>query len=124
MTKKVGYKSPPDHTKWSKGQSGNPSGRKKGQRNLVTDLAEEMAATVQVTEGGRPLRLTKQRALIRGLVARSIKGDARAVAQLLQLLVRLPVDETADPATSPADADDEAIIAAFLARRMKGTPEK
>jgi hypothetical protein len=33
---KVGYKSPPKHTRWKKGQSGNPKGRKK--RRIVNDL--------------------------------------------------------------------------------------
>jgi len=40
MTKPVGYGSPPDYTKWPKGKSGNPSGRKKGNRNFATDLAD------------------------------------------------------------------------------------
>ena len=42
MTKPVGYKNSPEHTRWKKGQSGNPTGRTKGQRNLKTDLAAEL----------------------------------------------------------------------------------
>lgn len=111
----VGYKRPPRHSRWKKGQSGNPTGHKKGQRNLATDLADELANVIQVTEGGRPVKLTRQRALVKGLVARAITGDARAVAELLKLIARLADNEPAAPDTTPS-SDDEKIIAAFLAR--------
>lgn len=123
MTQKIGYKSPPSHTKWQKGQSGNPSGRKKGNRNLSTDLAEEMAQIIHVVESGRPLRLTKQRALIKGLMARAIKGDAQATKLVLGMAMHaLSPDEAANPVD--VGADDEAMIAAFLARHMNTGDEK
>ena len=36
---KVGYKRPPVKSRFRKGQSGNPSGRRKGQRNMGGVLA-------------------------------------------------------------------------------------
>ena len=33
---KVGYRNPPQHTRFKPGQSGNPRGRPRGQRNLTT----------------------------------------------------------------------------------------
>src|SRR5688572_29020773 len=52
---KVGYKSPPKHTRWKKGQSGNPKGRKK--RRIVNDLRtlfdEILAEEIKTREGGR-----------------------------------------------------------------------
>ena len=87
MTKPVGYKAPPEHTRWKKGQSGNPNGRAKGQRNLKTDLAAELAEIVQVNEGGAPRRITKQRALLKALTARAIGGDGRATSLLLGLIM-------------------------------------
>lgn len=113
----VGYKRPPQHTRWKKGQSGNPKGRKQGQRNLATDLADELANVIQITESGRAVKITRQRALVKGLVARAITGDPRAVSELLKLIARL-ADEPARPDTPPS-SDDEKIIAAFLARHGK-----
>ena len=56
MTRPVGYKNPPEHTRWKKGQSGNPTGRARGQRNLKTDLAAELSESDQISEGGVPRR--------------------------------------------------------------------
>ena len=118
MTKPVGYKSPPNHTKWQKGRSGNPSGRKKGQRNLKTDLLAEVNEPIQIVEGGRPRKLTKQQAVMKTLVTLAIKGNVRAASLLLAYLARsYGVEQEAAP-DAPLDADDVAIVAAFLARNQ------
>jgi len=56
MTESTGYKRPPVATRWKKGQSGNPSGRKKGSLNLATDLIAELGEIIQINEGGSPYR--------------------------------------------------------------------
>lgn len=117
MSNPVGYKSPPPHTRWKKGQSGNPTGRAKGQRNLKTDLAAELRETVQITEGGAPRRITKQRALLKALTARAIGGDSRAANLMLNLMMRLLDPEAAGPVSVPLEAEDQALLNAFLTRR-------
>jgi hypothetical protein len=116
MVKPVGYKSPPDYTKWRKGQSGNPSGRKKGQRNLKTDLLAEVNETIQVSDGGRPRKLTKQQAITKTLVTLAIKGNTKAAALVLSQLAQIYgiVDE--QPHEPPLDADEREIAAAIRER--------
>ena len=41
---KVGYKRPPIHTRFQKGQSGNPLGREKGVRNFAADVKRSLGA--------------------------------------------------------------------------------
>ncbi len=115
MTKKVGYKCPPEHAQWRKGQSGNPSGRKKGQRNLSSDLLEEANEVIQIIEGGKPRKLTKQRALLKALMARAIKGDVRAASIMLAQLRALLDTETPEIATDLA-AEDRALLDAYAAK--------
>lgn len=111
----IGYGRPPTHTRWQKGQSGNLRGRPKGQRNLKTDLTLELGETIRVMEGGKPVRMTKQRAFVKALVTRAIKGDARASTALLSMAIKLLDQEDAsEPVALPAE--DQAILEAFLAR--------
>lgn len=117
MAKPVGYESPPECTRWKKGQSGNPSGRAKGQRNLKTDLAAELREVVQISEGGVPRRISKQRALLKALTARAIGGDSRAANLILNLMMRFLEAEAAVSADAPLASEDEALLDAFLARR-------
>ena len=121
MSEKVGYKSPPRATRWRKGQSGNPRGRQKGIRNLKTELAAEMAEVVRIMEGGAPKTISKQRAVVKVLAARAIKGDSRAAALVLNLVLRLIEDEAPSHQDAPVSADDLAIVEAFL-RQQSSDP--
>lgn len=112
----VGYKRPPVATRWKKGQSGNPSGRKKGTLNLKTDLMAELAEIIQINEGGTPRRITKQRALLKSLAARGIKGDARAANLILSLIARLLEPDQQPLSFNDVGDEDEAILSAYLAR--------
>lgn len=118
MTESTGYKRPPAASRWEKGQSGNPTGRKRGTANLKTDLIAELSEVIQITEGGNPRRITKQRALLKSLTAGAIKGDPRSANLILNLLARALEDDPPPKANSPVSADDEAILKAFLHRSL------
>ena len=115
MSRPVGYKNPPEHSRWKKGQSGNPSGRKKGTPNLRTDLMAELAEVIQINEGGSARRITKQRALLKSLAARGIQGDAKATNIILNLMLKILDPESDAPTPEPLAQEDQVIIAAFLA---------
>lgn len=79
----VGYGKPPKHARFKPGQSGNPKGRPKGARGFGAELDQELNETVTVTEGGRTRKLRKQTAMIKALIAKALKGDAKAVQLIL-----------------------------------------
>jgi Family of unknown function (DUF5681) len=55
----VGYKRPPAKYQFRKGQSGNPRGRWRGQRNLPAVLAEVLDQTVPVEQGNKSERMRR-----------------------------------------------------------------
>jgi hypothetical protein len=81
----VGYGRPPCHTRFVKGQSGNPRGRPPGAKNLSTLLSEALNETVIVTENGGRRKVTKRQAIVTQLVNRSATADFRAIKILLDL---------------------------------------
>jgi Family of unknown function (DUF5681) len=50
---KVGYKSPPQHSRFQPGRSGNPRGRQKAVRNLRSDVKRTLEAPVRLNEEER-----------------------------------------------------------------------
>ncbi len=112
----VGYGKPPEHSRFKKGQSGNPRGRRKGARNLTTDLAEELQERILLKEGGKPKQVSKQRAMLKSLMARALQGDARSATLIVNLVARLLDQSEHDDPSTPLAADDAAILAAFEAR--------
>jgi hypothetical protein len=82
----VGYGKPPRHTRFRKGQSGNPRGRPKEAKNLATLLKEALNERVIVAENGGRRKITMREAIIRQLVKRSATADLRATKILLDLV--------------------------------------
>ncbi len=85
----IGYRRPPEHSRFKPGQSGNPKGRPKGSKNLKTDLREELAEKITLREGERTVRISKQRAVLKSLLAKTLRGDPRAAAVLFNLMSNL-----------------------------------
>ena len=106
----VGYRKPPRHTRFKKGRSGNPSGRPKGTKNISTDLLEELSERIRIREGDRKITVSKQRALLKTLTAKALKGDTRAAALVLNLVWRVVErGATPDPITD-LTPEDQAIL--------------
>src|SRR5258705_11336697 len=82
---KVGYGSPPVHSRFKPGQSGNPSGRAKGSQNLKTLFNKVLDEEISLREGTDVRKITKAEAIVRGVVVGALKGDARNTAILFRL---------------------------------------
>ena len=116
----VGYRKPPKRTRFRPGQSGNPRGRPEGTKNLKTDLMEELGEKILIREGDRSQKVSKQRALLKSVVNRAIKGDARAIGIALSTMMRLLDTGEGAPAAEGALLDDELeILKAFEARARR-----
>jgi hypothetical protein len=118
---KVGFGRPPKATQFRPGRSGNPKGRPQGSRNLATDLAAELGELITVREDGRHRRVSKQRALIKSLMAKSLQGDVRAAAALLSLYARVISDA---PEDEPIEQNELQILRRFAPRLLKSLTEK
>jgi hypothetical protein len=116
----VGYGKPPRHTRFTKGQSGNPRGRLPGAKNLKTLLSDALNEFVIVTENGGHRKITKREAIITQLVNRSATADLRAIKILLDMLRDIEGQtEPASPETSAFIEADEKVIEQLRARFSK-----
>jgi uncharacterized protein DUF5681 len=106
----VGYGKPPQHSRFQKGRSGNPSGRPRGKKNMATLLNDALNGSVVVVENGRRKRITKREAIVTQLVNKSASADLKATQIVLSMLseVEARADSTADPAAF-TEADQQII---------------
>jgi hypothetical protein len=112
----IGYKQPPTHYQFQPGQSGNPNGRPRGTRNFKSDLRDELSEIISFREGSRDISISKQRALIKRLVASAINGDARSIATLMSFCARAFGDDNDEQQQAPEDRE---IVQAFARRSTK-----
>jgi hypothetical protein len=117
----VGYGKPPRHTRFSKGQSGNPRGRPKESKNLATLLKEALNEHVIVAENGGRRKITMREAIIKQLVKRSATADLRATKILLDLVRDIEgYSEPGSAETRALTEVDKKVIEQLRARFAKG----
>lgn len=90
----VGYMSPPEHTRFKKGKSGNPKGRPKKQDDIYMLLQRVLRRKVRVSGADRKMPIRE--ALIRKLRERALSGDVRAMRMQRRILDEAGVNKT-DP---------------------------
>jgi len=117
--KMVGYRKPPTHTKFRKGQSGNPKGRPKGARNLKTELEEEMREQIRVREGGVIRKVSKRRAVLKALAAKGAQGDVKASALLCNLMLRFDALDQGPDIDAFLAEEDLAILDRYKERLVQ-----
>jgi hypothetical protein len=107
----VGYRKPPANTRFKPGQSGNPKGRPKGQRNLSSEIAKAMAMPVPVTMNGRRKNVRTITALIWRLREKALGGDHKSLLLLINLIQSNQSEEKGqDSSLSALLAEDAAIL--------------
>lgn len=88
MTKdyEVGYRKPPKHTRFKKGQSGNPKGRPKGHKNISTIMKDLMDRPVTIKQNGQERRVPFSEAFVHRLAGRSLDGSPRDMIALMKAI--------------------------------------
>ena len=120
---KVGYGKPPQRTRFTKGQSGNPKGRAKGAKNLSTLLTSNLNETVVVNENGLRKSISKLEAMTKQLVNKAASGEPRATHLLLKMIQMIegPAEPTAsEPVASEADQEVMQQLVARIRRTANG----
>jgi hypothetical protein len=120
----VGYGKPPIHGQFRPGQSGNPAGRRKGVRNLETDVKRMLATPVKVKEGGRTRTRSTQEVVLMLLREKVLKDNPRALDRFLELAIRFSDQDAEVGLAQPLPDEDKAILTAWLNDHMAaGTSE-
>lgn len=81
----IGYAKPPVHTRFRKGQSGNPGGRPKGRRSLLASIDRALTMKVALRENGQVRTVNAVQAVVAALVAKALGGDVKAAKLLLEI---------------------------------------
>jgi len=82
----VGYCKPPRHSRFQKGQSGNPPGRPRGALDLASTLLRALMERVTVNERGGARRMRKMDVALTQQINKAAAGDGLALKLLMTLL--------------------------------------
>jgi hypothetical protein len=119
---KVGYGRPPAEFRYQKGQSGNPSGKKREAPSIAADLRAllEQALNEKVRSGAGAELVTAAAAGIEQLVAQYAAGDRHARRDVFALAKEAGIDlmggQNKKIVVAALAAEDEQIILDFLHR--------
>ena len=81
----IGYKRPPKHTQWKKGQCGNPKRQyKRVPKGTVALIDAAFAKQIDIVQNGESRRVSVFEAILLQLWIKEMSGDKRAIAVRLQ----------------------------------------
>lgn len=94
----VGYRKPPQGTRFQKGRSGNPKGRPKSDLSIDVILQNTLMEKIRIQENGSWKTVTKFEAFFKSLVNRALSGEKQSTREIIKLL---PAIETSIKANAP-----------------------
>src|SRR5438874_5890666 len=81
----VGYRKPPQHSRFKKGQSGNPRGRPKRSESFARLAQRTLNERIAIKENGERRVISKLEAMLKQLINKAATGDARAIREIIKL---------------------------------------
>jgi hypothetical protein len=109
---RIGYGKPPEHSRFKPGTSGNPTGKRKGARNLSSDVKRALRVPVKLKDRGKSRKVSTQEAALMRLREKALNGDSRSLDRLLEL-ARLFNNDPQAGSASRSWTEDEEILAAY-----------
>jgi hypothetical protein len=108
------------HSRFQKGQSGNPDGRPKGSKNMKTRIERVLNKPITITENGRQVKRELGDVLVQRLGHDGVKGDKGSAALLLRIAREygVGVDESGPEVAQASPADDGAMPDRNALRRI------
>ena len=88
--KKIGFCSPPETTRWKKGESGNPKGRPKSKSEMVQDAAKILAQPIEArTPDGQTVKLDGIEAAYLALCKKGLKGHKTSLLEAIRIMLEV-----------------------------------
>lgn len=99
----VGYRKPPQQSRFQKGQSGNSRGRRKGSKNspslgterLKNILLEEAYRPVTIRDESGPVSIPVAQAIIRSMALKAAQGNLRAQEMIMSTIHAVEAEQEA-----------------------------
>jgi hypothetical protein len=120
----VGRGKPPKAWQYSPGTSGNPKGRPKVRPSTAAILSNELSATMEVTNGKKKERITKEVYLYRSTINDAIRGDKVARKEVLRLREKYRERDASQAQAPDYSAELRAKIERMAERYREQTEEK
>src|SRR5947209_15988833 len=106
-TYRVGYRKPPEHSKFKPGQSGNPRGKPKGAKNYDTILHQILHRKLSVRDRGSIRQVPLIEAMLLKFAEEALRGNPKAAAFLLN---RYAPEEPEEASTQDLSREDQQIL--------------
>jgi hypothetical protein len=119
----VGYGRPPKASQFRPGQSGNPTGARKGGKTIGVRLQELINAKVAVTESGRTRRLPRLDVMLHRLSNDAMRGDQRALKHILEFVHRYSPAGEGTVRSQEMTSDDLEILTDYLRKTASSNSE-